>query len=149
MTSTSKRHKGKAAAGIIIGAGLIGASVGLGIWTAVNTACEKPYRDDLGDIISGGQACNFGSPHAGLFAGEMLLIIITGVVGLAGLVVLVSSLVALFSKLKTPQDRRADFERKVTETKARDAAKMAAEQRHHQEKIRSAANELKTTHSSD
>jgi hypothetical protein len=143
MTSISK---GRAAAGIVTGAGLIAASVGLGFWlAAVNTACEKPYRDDLGDIISGIQACNFGSPHAGLFAGEMLLILITGAVGLIGLGVLGVSLAALFSKRKTPEQRRADFERKVTETKARDAAKMAAEQRQHQEKMRSAANELKTT----
>jgi hypothetical protein len=136
-------YKWAKAGALVTGAGLIAASVGLGFWfAAVNTACEKPYRDDLGDIISGVQACTFGSPHAGLFAGEMLLIIITGVVGLAGLVVFVSSLVALFSKLKTPQDRRADFDRKVAETKARDAARETAAQRQHQEKMQAAASEL-------
>jgi hypothetical protein len=136
----------KAQAGLallLVGLGLIAASVGLGFWfAAVNTACDMPYRDDLGDIISGGSACNLGSPHAGLFAGEMLLILLMAVVGLAGLAVLVSSLVALFSKLKTPQDRRADFDRKVAETKARDAARETAAQRQHQEKMQAAAREL-------
>jgi flagellar biosynthesis component FlhA len=128
---------------LLVGLGLIAASVGLGFWfAAVNTACEKPYRDDLGDIISGMSACKLDTPHAGLFLGEIVLIILTIVVGLAGLVVLVSSLVALFSKVKTPQDRRADFDRKVAETKARDAAREAAAQRQHQEKIQAAASEL-------
>ncbi len=127
----SRQRKGQAAAGIIIGSGLIAASIGLGIWAAsVNAPCMKPYAECI------------GNGHAGREFGGILLIFITGAPGLLGLVLLLLSLVALLSKPKAPQQRKADFEKKVAETKARDAAKQAAEQRRREEKLQSAANEL-------
>jgi hypothetical protein len=83
-----------------------------------------------------------GNGHAGKEFGGILLILITGAVGLLGLVLLVLSLVVLFSKSKTSEQRKADFERKVVETEARDAAKEAAEQRQLEERMHSAASEL-------
>jgi hypothetical protein len=83
-----------------------------------------------------------GNGHAGRAFGGLLLILITGAVGLLGLAVLGLSLIAFFSKPKTAQERRADFERKVAETKARDAAEKAVQQRQHQDQVQSAANEL-------
>jgi hypothetical protein len=125
----------------IAGACLLAASAGLGFWyAAVHTACEKPYRDNLGDIISGTQACNLGSPHAGLAFGGFVLILLIAVAGLAGLAALVSALRT--KPPKSPQQQRADFDRKVAETKARDAAREAAAQRQHQEKMQAAASEL-------
>jgi hypothetical protein len=133
-TLAYKQRKAKAAAGIVTGAGLVAASVGLGIWTAaVNAPCMKPYAECI------------GTGHAGRAFSGMLLIIITGAVGLIGLAIAGFSLVALFSKSKTPQERRADFQRRVAATEARDAAKKAAEQRQYQAKILSAANELKNS----
>ncbi len=76
--------------GLAIGAGLIAAGVGLGTWaTAVETPCNRPYAE-----------CAANS-HLGELWGGLLLYILTGVVGLAGLGLLIASLIALFSKPKS------------------------------------------------
>src|SRR4051794_35380524 len=107
MTSTSWKRKGQAAVGIVIGAGFVAASVGLGIWAAaVYAPCAKPYAECA------------ANGHAGRGLGGVLLILLTGAVGLLGLIVFGVSLVAFFSKPKTPEERRAKFEKKVAETKA-------------------------------
>jgi hypothetical protein len=44
---------------LLVGLGLIAASVGLGFWfAAVQTACEKPYRDDWGKSSAGCKPAN-------------------------------------------------------------------------------------------
>lgn len=101
MTSASRQRKLSAAAppGFVAGAGLIGASVALGVWAeAVNAPC-KPYA-----------AC-IGNGHAGRAFGGLLLFALTGIVGLIGLIVLGLSVLALFSSPKTAEEQPADFEK--------------------------------------
>jgi len=101
MTSASRLRKLAAAAppGIVAGAGLIGASVALGVWAAAVNAPCKPYA-----------AC-IDNGHAGRAFGGLLLFALTGIVGLIGLIVLGLSVLALFSKAKTAREHQADLER--------------------------------------
>ena len=70
---------------VALSVGVIGASVGLGIWAvAVYAPCAKPYAECA------------ANGHLGELWGGILLFILTAVIGLFGLVMFIASLWALF-----------------------------------------------------
>lgn len=90
---TASRKAGKAGGwragllGLVVGTGLIVAGAGLGIWaTTVEAPCMRPYAECA------------ANGHLGESLGGLALYILAAVLGLAGLAVLVGSLIALFSK---------------------------------------------------
>jgi hypothetical protein len=97
IATRKTRKAGRWQAGILglaIGAGLIASSAGLGIWaTTVEAPCMKPYAE----CVANG--------HLGEALGGLALYILAAVLGLAGLALLVSSLIALFPKPRTRPPR--------------------------------------------
>jgi hypothetical protein len=90
-TASRKTGKGRRRAGgllgLAIGTGLIAAGAGLGIWaTTVEAPCMRPYAECA------------ANGHLGELWGGLALFILAAVLGLAGLALLVGSLIALFSK---------------------------------------------------
>jgi hypothetical protein len=90
-TASRKIGKGRRRAGgllgLAIGTGLIAAGAGLGIWaTTVEAPCMRPYAECA------------ANGHLGELWGGLALFILAAVLGLAGLALLVGSLIALFSK---------------------------------------------------
>jgi hypothetical protein len=80
--------------GLAIGTGLIAAGAGLGIWaTTVEAPCMRPYAECA------------ANGHLSEALGGLALYILAAVLGLAGLALLVGSLIALFSKPKTRPPR--------------------------------------------
>ena len=73
--------------GLAIGAGLIAAGAAMGIWaTTVEAPCMRPYAECA------------ANGHLGEMWGGLALYILAAVLGLAGLALFVSFLIALFSK---------------------------------------------------
>ncbi len=73
--------------GLAIGAGLIAAGAGLGIWaTTVEAPCMRPYAECA------------ANGHLGEMWGGLALYILAAVLGLAGLALFVGFLITLFSK---------------------------------------------------
>jgi hypothetical protein len=91
------RERGRMAGGILglaVGAGLTAAGAGLGIWaTTVEAPCTRPYAECA------------ANGHLGEMWGGLALYILAAVLGLAGLALLVGSVIALFSKPKTRPPR--------------------------------------------
>jgi hypothetical protein len=80
--------------GLTTGTGLTAAGVGLGIWaTTVEAPCMRPYAECA------------ANGHLGEMWGGLALYILAAVLGLAGLALLVCSVIALFSKPKTRPPR--------------------------------------------
>ncbi len=80
--------------GLAIGTGLIAAGVGLGIWaTTVEAPCNRPYAECA------------ANGHLGEMWGGLALYGLATVLGLAGLTILVGSLIELFSKPQTRPPR--------------------------------------------